>query len=73
MTKPKAPNEDMPNTNVTSVGCSFCYICVWLPGKNEHSCKTKNTKARKNFNNCIENKEVKSSNKWVCVDVLIWN
>ena len=35
--------------------------------------KTKNTKARKNVNNCIGNKWVKSSNSWVCKNVLIWN
>ena len=35
--------------------------------------KTKNPKARKNFNNYIKNKEVKSSNNWVCINVLIWN
>ena len=28
--------------------------------------KTKNTKARKNFDNCIGNKWVKSSSSWVC-------
>ena len=39
----------------------------------KHGCKTKNTKARKNFNNCIENKEVKSLNNWVCINMLIWN
>ena len=35
--------------------------------------KKKNTKARRNFNNHMENKEIKSSNKWVCINVLIWN
>ena len=38
----------------------------------KHSCKTKNTKTRKNFNNFIENKEVKSLNNWVCIKMLIW-
>ena len=41
--------------------------------RTKHSCKTKNMKAHKNFNNCIENKEVKSLDNWVCMNILIWN
>ena len=41
--------------------------------KTEYSCKTKNMKTHKNFNNFIENKEVKCSNNWVCINVLILN
>ena len=33
--------------------------------KKKQIAKTKNTKTRNNFNNCIENKEVKSSNSWI--------
>ena len=47
---------------IANISIGKCYIA-----------KTKNTKARKNFNNYIENKEVKGSNNWVCINVLTWN
>ena len=51
---------------ISTYGCKECI-------KKKHSCKNKEHKARKNFNNCIGNKWVKSPYSWVCKNMLIWN